>query len=55
MNLSEFQSSKLNVEELMSAKGGAGSATSGRNTTCSGSDVDCGRRDCESSDAIAIQ
>lgn len=55
MNLSEFQSSKLNVEELMSAKGGAGSATSGRNTSCSGSDSDCGRRDCDASDAIAIQ
>jgi len=50
MNLNDFQTSKLNVEETMSAKGGFGSATSGGSTVCSGSDTDCKNRDCDTND-----
>jgi hypothetical protein len=46
INLAEFQTSKLTLNERLNTKGGSGSTTSRRtHTSCSGSDSDSRRTD----------
>ena len=55
INLTEFQSSKLRIEELLNSRGGVSSTSaSSRITRSTGNDCDCSRRDCDCDD-IAIQ
>ena len=56
-NLSAFEASKLNVDELLNAKGGFGNTiTRGASTTCGSGDADCGNRDCDNNEEVeAIQ
>jgi len=56
IDLTDFKTSKLSVDEAMNTKGGFGSATSGKNTNSGGSDTDCNRRDCDGdNETIAIE
>lgn len=55
INLSEFQNSKLNVDELLNIKGGTSSSTVGTSTSCSAGDSDCTRRDCDSDGGVPKQ
>lgn len=55
INLTEFQASKISIEESINTNGGGGTATTGRSTSTSASDRDCTHRDCEANpDTISL-